>query len=50
LVAPIPDHAFFEKPEFKRLFCHHFFQILGFAPQFFDFIGSRGNPPEKWLC
>jgi len=39
LVAPIVDHAFFEKAQFERLFRDHFLQITGFAAQVFDFIG-----------
>lgn len=62
LVFPIPDHAFFEKPEFERLLSHNLLQIAGFAAQVFgDLVCGRsarcvacqpllagfGNPPAN---
>jgi hypothetical protein len=33
VLAPIPEHAFFEKAKLKRLFGHDLFQIAGFPTQ-----------------
>ncbi|CUH89777.1 hypothetical protein PH5382_03730 [Phaeobacter sp. CECT 5382] len=43
VVAPIACHAFFEKAEFKRLFRHHFLEILCLATQCFDLISVRST-------
>ena len=42
LVSPIPDHAFFEQPQFERLLGDNFFQVLRLAPELLDLIGRRG--------
>ena len=34
VIVPIPEHAFFEKTEFKRLLRDNLFEILGLAAQF----------------
>ena len=34
--APIRDHAFFEQPQFQRLFGHDLLQITGLTAQIFD--------------
>lgn len=36
VVAPIRDHAFFEQPQFQRLFSDDLFQIAGFSAQVFN--------------
>jgi len=39
VVVPIPEHAFFEKPQFHCLFSHNFLQITGLTLQAGDFTG-----------
>lgn len=41
VVGPIPDHAFFEQPKFKRLLCHNLLQVTSFAAQVFDLVACR---------
>jgi hypothetical protein len=41
LVSPIPDHAFFEQPQFERLLGDDFLQVLRLAPKLLDLIGRR---------
>jgi hypothetical protein len=41
LVSPIPNHAFFEQPQFERLLGNDFLQVLRLAPELLDFIGRR---------
>jgi hypothetical protein len=39
---PHPDHAFFEQPQFQRLFGHDLFQVMGLATQMLDLVdGGR---------
>jgi hypothetical protein len=40
---PIRDHAFFDQPQFQRLFGDDFFQILGLAPEVLDLVAGRGT-------
>ena len=42
MVSPIPDHAFFEQPQFERLLGDNFLQVLRLAPDLLDLIGRRG--------
>src|SRR6478752_1084357 len=42
LVSPIPDHAFFEQPQFERLLGDNLLQVLRLAPELLDLIGRRG--------
>src|ERR1700756_2267282 len=41
LVSPIPDHAFFEQPQFERLLGDNFLQVLRLAPELLDLISRR---------
>jgi hypothetical protein len=41
LVSPIPDHAFFEQPQFERLLGDNFLQVLRLVPELLDLIGRR---------
>src|SRR4029077_6999329 len=41
LVSPIPDHAFFEQPQFERLLGDNFLQVLRLAPKLLDLISRR---------
>ena len=43
LVAPIVDHAFFEKAQFQCLLCHDLLQVTGLAAQVFDLVGRRST-------
>src|SRR6185312_1712776 len=40
--SPIPDHAFFEQPQFERLLGDNLLQVLRLAPELLDLIGRRG--------
>ena len=39
VVAPIPDHAFFEQTQFKSLLGDDFLQVVYFTSQMLDLIG-----------
>jgi len=39
LVAPIRNHAFFEQPQFQRLFGYNLLQIAGRAPKILHIAG-----------
>jgi hypothetical protein len=41
VAAPIAQHAFFEQPEFKRLFRYYFLQVTGFAAQVLHLVSVR---------
>ena len=43
MVFPIPDHAFFEQPQFEGLLGDDFLQVLRLLPQLLDLIG-RSRP------
>ena len=42
MVSPIPDHAFFEQPQFECLLGDNLLQVLRLAPELLDLIGRRG--------
>ena len=42
LVCPIPDHVFFEQPQFECLLGDNLLQVLRLAPELLDLIGCRG--------
>ena len=41
MLSPIPDHAFFEQPQFERLLGDNLLQVLRLAPELLDLIGRR---------
>jgi hypothetical protein len=43
LVSPIPDHAFFEQPQFERLLGDNFLQVLRLAPELLDQMRPAGG-------
>ena len=43
-ILPIPEHAFFEQPQFQGLLGDHLFEISGFTPKVSDF--ARVGLPE----
>jgi hypothetical protein len=53
VVAPIPDHAFFEQAVFKGEIRDQFLQITGFLPKIFHFTGGRSgscvSPARRFL-
>lgn len=43
VVVPIAQHAFFEKAQFKRLFCDNLLEIHCFAAQFLHLVRVRST-------
>ena len=43
LLSPIPDHAFFEQPQFERLLGDNLLQVLRLAPELLDLIATAPN-------